>query len=289
MANVTTTTAGVFIPEIWRDSALDYAARMFRLVFQITDLSSELSGGGNIVNTPRADEETARQKSAGTNVTFNANTDGETILTVNQHWYSAKSIEDVVKVQESANLFGVYTQTMGYSIAKKVENYLAEIIQSSTAHDTALTTDSTMTAALLRTGLAKMLAIGVDYTHPAVDTFIYGSPQTYLSILGLDQFVSWEKIGPAETSGNKSGIVGEVYGNPTSQSADWKDVGTTGEETASFFTKESVQYAQQMLRVQSDYSIDQLATKVVADVFFGATLTQSAADSASQIVNWTQP
>ena len=48
-------------------------------------------------------------------------------------------------------------------------------------------------------------------------------------------------------------------------------------------------YAQQLLRVQSEYSIDALGTKVVADTLFGGVLTQTVAATASQIVNFTNP
>ena len=290
MPNVTVSSATNFIGELWRDSILDYAERTFRIRNQVTDLSSELAGGGKTVHVPRVDEETATSKSAGTAVTYGATTDDTTDLTVDQHFFTAKLIEDVVKVQDSANLFAMYTRAMGYALGKKVENYLADVvIQGSTAHDTALANDNIMTATLLRTGLQTLLDIGVDYTDGSRDVYLYGSPAIYLSILGLDTFVSWEKIGAAKPSGNVTGSVGEVYGIPTFQSTDWGSGGGTGEEAASVFTRESVQYASQLLRVKSDYSIDDLGTKVVADVLFGAVLTQPASDAASQIINWTNP
>ena len=45
MAEVTLTTAANFIPEMWSDAILDYAEREFRLVNQVTDLSSMVSEG----------------------------------------------------------------------------------------------------------------------------------------------------------------------------------------------------------------------------------------------------
>jgi hypothetical protein len=51
-------------------------------------------------------------------------------LSVDQHHYEAKRIDDIVRVQESADLFNAYTQSMGYALAKKVENYLAASINS---------------------------------------------------------------------------------------------------------------------------------------------------------------
>ncbi|MCH8327416.1 MAG: hypothetical protein IID15_02670 [Candidatus Marinimicrobia bacterium] len=289
MPNVTATTAANFIPELWRDAILDYAERTFRLKNQVTDLSSELANGGDILHIPRVDEETASSKSAGSAITYGANTDEKIDLAIDQHFYSAKLIEDVVRVQESANLFNMYARSMGYALGKKVENYIATIIQSATANDVTLTTDNAPTASELRTGIRKLMDIGVDPTSPSIDVYLYASPAAYLNILGLDQFVSWEKIGPGKASGNVTGILGEVYGIPTYQSIDWASVGTTGEETASLFTSESVLYASELLRVQSDYSIDDLGTKVVADVLFGAVLTQSAADAAGQIANFNNP
>ncbi len=287
--SVTVTTAANFIPELWKDAILNYAERVFRLRNQVTDLSSELAGGGDTLHIPRVTEETASSKTAGSNVTYTANTDGKTDLAVDQHFYTAKLIEDVVKVQESAALFNMYAKSMGYALGKKVENFLALLIQSATANDVSLGTDNTMTAAELREGIGNLYAIGVDTTMAGADVWLYGSPSTYLSILGLDQFVSWEKTGPTEVSGNKTGIVGDVYGIPSLQSTDWGEVGTTGEEAASIFTKESILFASQILRVQSDYSIDSLGTKVVADTLFGGILTQTAATAAGQIVNFNNP
>ena len=152
--NVTTTTAANFIPEMWRDAILDYAERKFQLRNQVLDFSSMLAGGGDILNIPKVTEETAASKSAGSAVTYTNNTDGVIQLNVNQHHYEAKRIEDIVRVQESADLFNAYAQSMGYALAKKVENYLAvDILQAATGNDVSLSTDNTFTTALIRSGL----------------------------------------------------------------------------------------------------------------------------------------
>ena len=118
--NVTTTTAANFIPEMWRDAILDYAERKFVLRNQVSDFSSMLAEGGDILNIPKVAEDTAAAKSAGTAVTYQNNTDGVIQLTVDQHHYEAKRIEDIVRVQESADLFNAYAKSMGYALAKKV-------------------------------------------------------------------------------------------------------------------------------------------------------------------------
>ena len=287
MANVTTTTAASFIPEMWRDAILDYAERKFQLKNQVQDFSSMLSGGGDILNIPKVAEETAASKSADTAVTYSANTDGKIQLAVDQHHYEAKRIEDIVKVQESADLFNAYAQSMGYALAKKVENYLALLIQTGTGNDVALATDNVFTTTLVRSGLQKMLDAGFDYTDG--DTYMYASPAAYMSLLSLGEFSEAQKRGDDENP-NVSGKIIQAYGMSLFPSVDWDDDGGTGDETASIFKRESVYFAQQVApRVQSAYDIDHLATSVVADVLFGAALSHAVGSTSLGIVNFNNP
>ena len=285
--NVSTTTAAVFIPELWRDAILDYAERKFELRNQVMDFSSELPSG-DVLHIPKVTEETAASKDANTAVTYTNNTDGEVTITVDQHHYEAKRIEDIVRVQESANLFGAYAQSMGYSLAKKVENYLAvDVIQSATGNDVSLSSDNTMTSALLRSGLQKLLDAGFDYADG--ETYLYASPATYMGLLGLQDFFDSSRRGD-EQNPNVSGGVGMIYGMPTFISTDWDDDGGSGDETASIFKKESVYMAMQIApRVQSAYDIDHLATSVVADILFGASLSHGASSTSLGVVNFNNP
>ena len=287
MANVTVTTGANFIPELWSSAILDYAERAFSLRNQVSDFSGMIAGGGDTIHIPKVTEETAAAKSAGTAVTYSANTDGKVDLAIDQHHYEAKRIDDIVMVQESADLFNMYTRSMGYAIAKKVENYLAvSVIQAATGNDTALSTDNQLTASLLRSGLVKLLDAGHDYTDG--NTWLYASPEVYSYLLGLDEFVHFDKRG--DVAGQVKGKVGDVYGMPVIVSNDWDDDGGTGDETASIFKRESIYFAMQMQpRVQSSYDIDYLATSVVADVLFGSTLSHAAGSASCGVVNFTNP
>ena len=72
--------------------------------------------------------------------------------------YEAKRIGDLVKVQSNPDLFSMYARSMGYAIAKKIENYIAvDVLQSGTGNDVSLASDNTFTTALLRSGLQKLL------------------------------------------------------------------------------------------------------------------------------------
>ena len=288
MANVTVSTAANFIPEMWRDAILDYAERKFQLKNQVSDFSSMLAGGGDILNIPKVAQEAAAAKSAGSAVTYSAQTDGVIQLTVDQHHYEAKRIEDIVKVQESADLFNAYAKSMGYALAKKVENYLAvDVLQAATGNDVTLAADNTFTTALLRTGMQKLLDGGFDYTDG--DHNLYCSPAAYMSLLSLGDFTEAQKRGDAENP-NVGGSIIQAYGLNVFPSTDWDDDGGTGDETASIFNSGAVYFAQQVApRVQSSYDIDHLATSVVADVLFGAALSHAASSTAMGIVNFVNP
>ena len=284
MANVTTTTAANFIPEMWRDAILDYAERQFQIRNQVLDFSSMLSGGGDILNIPKVAEETAAAKSADTAVTYSANTDGVIQLSVDQHHYEAKRIEDIVRVQESADLFNAYARSMGYALSKKVENYIALLLQTASGNDVSLSSDNTFTTALIRSGLQKLLDANYDYTDG--DTFFYCSPAAYMSLLSLGDFTEAQKRGDSENP-LATGQIINAYGMPVYVSTDWDDDGDSGDETATIFNRNSVYFAQQLApRVQSEYQVDYLATAVVADVLFGAALSHAANSTSLPIVNF---
>ena len=287
--NVNVTSAASFIPEMWRDAILDYAERKFQLRNQVLDFSSMVSSGGDILNIPKVSEEAVNSsgKAADTAVVYERQTDANIQLSLNEHHYNAKRIEDIVRVQESADLFNAYAQSMGYALAKKVENFIALKIQSATGNDVTLGTDNEITTALLRSGLQKLLDKGFDYTDG--ETYFYCSPASYMYLMGLGELTEAQKRGD-EANPISSGMIMQTYGMPVYASVDWDDDGTTGDETASIFKKDSVYFAQQIApRVQSGYDIDHLATRVVADTLFGAALSHGASDADMGIVNFNNP
>lgn len=287
MAEVTTTTAAVFIPEVWEEAILDYAERQFRIKNQVTNVSDIASG--DTIHVPRVSEESAATLSSGSAVTFGANTDGEVQISMDSHIVEGKRIGDLVRVQSSYDLFNLYSRSMGYAVAKKIENVLALLMQTVTANDVSLGTDNTFTTAKVREGLQKLLDAGVDYTNG--DTFFYASPAAYMSLASLGEFMDYEKRGPeAGGNANVNGMVKQIYGMETYSSVDWDDDGGSGDETASIFTRDAILYAEQFpLRVQQSYNLEYLATELVVDQLIGAALHQGTGDAACQVVNFNNP
>ena len=281
MANVTKTTTDVFLGEMWSDAVLEFAQKRMQLRNQITDFSA-LATGVDRINIPQVKEDTKRDKSADSAVTYDANTDTSRTIPLDQHIYEAKRIEDIANVQSNQSLFEVYASSMGYSLAKGVEAYIAGKIQGHTQNLVTLATDDIILPAELRSGLELLLDQNYDYTDG--DTFFYANPKAYMGLMGQGDFTESQKRGDA-VNPIVSGNVMEIYGMPVYPSTVWSEGGVN--ISGSVFKRESVYYAEQFgVRSQSAYDIDHLATSVVVDMLFGATLSHPEENALGGIVNF---
>ena len=239
MANVTKSTTDVFLGEMWSDAVLEFAQKRMQLRNQITDFSA-LATGVDRINIPQVKEDTKRDKSADSAVTYDANTDTSRTIPLDQHIYEAKRIEDIANVQSNQSLFEVYASSMGYSLAKGVEAYLAGKIQGHTQNLVTLATDDIILPAELRSGLELLLDQNYDYTDG--DTFFYANPKAYMGLMGQGDFTESQKRGDA-VNPIVSGNVMEIYGMPVYPSTDWSEGGVN--ISGSVFKRESVYYAEQ--------------------------------------------
>ena len=281
MANVGVSQVDVFLGEMWSDAVLEFAQKRMQLRNQITDFSA-LATGVDRINIPQVKEDTKRDKSADSAVTYDANTDTSRTIPLDQHIYEAKRIEDIANVQSNQSLFEVYASSMGYSLAKGVEAYLAGKIQGHTQNLVTLATDDIILPAELRGGLELLLDQNYDYTDG--DTFFYANPKAYMNLMGQGDFTESQNRGDA-VNPIVSGNVMEIYGMPVYPSTDWSEGGVN--ISGSVFKRESVYYAEQFgVRSQSAYDIDHLATSVVVDMLFGATLSHPEENALGGIVNF---
>jgi hypothetical protein len=126
MANVTTTTAAVFIPEIWAQRALDYVRANITLAKLVTkDSDVAAFQKGDVLHIPYPGTFTAAQKSADTAITPVAPSgDGEVTVTLNQHWHVTFLVEDIVRAQSNFELMDLYVRGAAIALAEKIEGAL---------------------------------------------------------------------------------------------------------------------------------------------------------------------
>ena len=78
-----------------------------RVVLQkrvVRDYEGDIKKAGNTVHIPRLSNLPTQTKSAATDITFTAITEGEQVLTVSTHEYAAFQLESIVQVQSKSSL-----------------------------------------------------------------------------------------------------------------------------------------------------------------------------------------
>jgi hypothetical protein len=256
-----------FVPEVWTEGIRYYFQKNLVYGALSTDWSSEVVGGGDVVNIPRINEQGADSLALGGSITWSANTtaEGKDTLTINNHHYAGILIEDVAKVQSSTDLMSKYAQEMGYALAKKIDVTIEAGFASAADNSIELSGSTTgkFAAKADVTGLLKVLAENdIDYLDG--QTVLVLSPTLYSSIFELDEFASADSLGVSNGPRVK-GWCGTLLGIPVYVST-VMTAGTYGYMFHKSFNNTAFSIAP---RVQEQYDVDYLGTKIVTDAVWG--------------------
>ena len=272
----TVTTEQHFIPEIWADGIYKYFDR--KTVFRglVDDYSALVSGKGygDAINVPEMSIISATAKSAGADVAYDATATTTTQLALNKHKYVAKLFEDIALIQSEADLVSKYSRMMGEALARQVDaDIWAELDGLNQSQD--LSADNTLTAGVFESVLATLGENDIPYMDGECSMVV--NPTLFADILnpsgGIAQyFIRNDAVGEGNR-GLRSGMVGSLYGIDVYMSNTVSSSGTDGTVAGAVFLKSAAVFAsQQEVRVQSEYSIDALGTKLVSDLLYGCKI-----------------
>tara|TARA_R100000773_G_C4220968_1_gene119802 strand:+ start:3808 stop:4704 length:897 start_codon:yes stop_codon:yes gene_type:complete len=269
----TVSTDSHFIPEIWGEGIYKYFERKSVFRGLVDDYSAVFSGAGfgDVLHIPEISLISASDKSAGSDVSYDATSTTETQLTVNKHKYVAKLFEDVLEIQSNADMVERYSRMMGEALSRQVDSDIWTELQS-LEDSLNLSADDTLTAAKFEEALATLGEADVPYMDGDVSMVV--NPTLFADILnpaaGIAQyFIRNDAVGEGNR-GLRSGLVGSLYGMDVYMSNTISTGGNQNTISGAIFHKSAVAFAsQQDVRVQSEYSIDALGTKVVADLLYG--------------------
>ena len=272
----TVTTEQHFIPEIWADGIYKYFER--KTVFRglVDDYSSLVKGKGygDAINVPEMSIISASAKSAGADVSYDATATTTTQLALNKHKYVAKLFEDIALIQSEADLVSKYSRMMGEALARQVDTDIwAELDGLNQSQD--LSADNTLTAGVFETVLATLGENDIPYSDGECSMVV--NQTLFADILnpsaGIAQyFIRNDAVGEGN-QGLRSGMVGSLYGIDVYMSNTVSSSGTDGVVAGAVFHKSAAVFAsQQEVRVQSEYSIDALGTKLVSDLLYGCKI-----------------
>tara|TARA_R100001594_G_scaffold88289_1_gene122559 strand:- start:46 stop:951 length:906 start_codon:yes stop_codon:yes gene_type:complete len=271
----TATSHEEFVPEVWADGIYKYFAR--KTVFRglIDDYSALVKGSGDTINIPEIALKTATAKTIDTLVTYDATHSTQTQLAIDKHYYNAMLFEDVLLIQSNADLVAKYTQMFGEALGRQFDSDAWD--QLKTIQDTiALTVDEVLTDALFQTSLATLGENDIPYMDGECSMVV--NPTLMADILDPAAGISrnfWRADasgngGVLESGGSSNGFMGKLFGINVYMSNTVATGGSDSTSPGAIFHKSAAACAvQQDIRVQAEYSIDALGTKVVADMLYG--------------------
>ena len=228
-----------FVPEIWGASIMDYMEKSLVFGALANDLSGLVANGGDKIHLPKHTEITASDTYGGSSVAvetlidsplaFDDSTaaEGEYTLDINQAIHSAIAITDVAQMQSSYDVMNIYTEKLGYALAKKVDQYLAQKLFESVAFNyangtddgaqagnTIILNDTTATRTMTQTGITNMLSAIYSNDSSIEDFVMVLTPGVYASLFSLDDFVRFDGVGNSFGSEVPlvSGFVGKLGG-----------------------------------------------------------------------------
>ena len=183
----------------------------------------------------------------------------------------------------------IYTQEMGYALANKIDDYLESQVlaacQSATGTVNKIATAGTLASA--NNADFKLILEAILPEDPDVANWtLIVSPQHYATLSSLVQLSYGTAAAPLGAGFGSSGQIATVFGIPVVMSqavttaATEMDTSGGGDQVSPMgyvIHKSAMHIAySQGVRMQADYDIDYLGTKMVADMIYGCTIRNSA-------------
>jgi len=307
--NVTVTTAANYIPELWSMEVIA-AYKANNVMRGMITLFPHNKKKGDTIHVPNFTRSLATAKAAGTQVTLSSPTHGVTNISIDKHFEYSKLLEDIVAIQALDSLRQAYTDDAGYAIARQTDynlHVLGTGLQGGTLDTTPGTPDAnTLTygtgavigsdgstawdpsgsgngARLTDAGIRRVLRDLDDVDVPLTNRSIVVPPVEKESILGIPRFT--EQAFQGSGAPIRTGVMGELYGNPVAVSTNCGNTtntsGTTDYRAVLVFHKSAFALAEQMMpRSQTQYKQEYLSDLFTVDTIYGVAELRNDAGRA---------
>lgn len=124
-----TEATSVFSPPIWSQQVLEVMDPNFVFAKRVNRQFEKDAKVGISVAVPSISALAARAKSENTAITFETTSEALKTITMNQWYYAAFGVEDLVKLQSQVDLRARYQKRAAMAITKQVDSALASLVQ----------------------------------------------------------------------------------------------------------------------------------------------------------------
>lgn len=269
MANVTPTTAAKMIAEKWTRAIEKPFYKSLYFADLVTRRDSLVSDGANKINIPFLSSYDARDKVAGTAVTFDANTETEIELTINKHKYLAFLIEDIVKVQSNYNLQEAYRGAQKEALNRAVDTDIASLHASAGTNIAggATADDADILAVVQALDLANV---------PQTDRAGIVGAKVMGDLRAVNKYSTYDNTGKTGLAVSGKANVPNVYGMDIYMSNNVVDDAINTHNL--FFHKSALSLAMQLKPTyKMEDSVDFIGLKSVLHMIYGVAVERSAA------------
>tara|TARA_Y100001973_G_scaffold82057_2_gene121187 strand:+ start:6495 stop:7430 length:936 start_codon:yes stop_codon:yes gene_type:complete len=284
-----------FATEVWGNAVETAIKEKLVLANLCNDISSFASGQGEKIHLPKIDQVTVGTKGEGAISWADDATDAdEEYLDIDQHKYAGVILEDVIKIQSNFDMMSAFANELGFAVANAIDAKVdSTIINSFKASGGAINkidvADSMGAEADWDTVMSSVL---VEDVVPSNWTVVL-APSTYANLANLSDLALGTQASPLGASYGTTGKVGTVYGmnvmvsqNVTTAQTDFDTSGTDNVTPLGYVVHKSSAYIafSQKARLQTQYDVDYLGTKLIVDSIYGTMVRNSS--TASQKRAW---
>lgn len=260
MANFTTTTHDVFLPNVWAKMAMMAWERAFVSAKRILDFSADARNGGKTVEIPQITNLSTNAVGSDGAYVGQAPTEVKYTITMNRWREASISVPDIVKVQASYPLLERYTKKIGYALAQDIEQQILDLYAGLAnqvgASGVAVTDDTLLNA----------IQILDEGDAPLADRTLIMRPASKRALMKIDKFVDAAKTGLTKGA-QITGLFGELYGIPAFFS---NDVRSSSGIHNLLFHKEAFGIAKSVGITVEKFRL-KLADDVVGHVLYGVS------------------
>lgn len=205
MAQVTQSTADVFIDERWSDE-LNRAIE-FKIVIDplFADWTSKMAGSGDLFHLPARHNLTANTKSSGSDATPEAITETQQNFTVSTHQIVAQDIEDFAEVMSKYDIRNEYTLAAAYSLARARDVSAAALLDDNTSQ-----TVGVLSAELTDDNLIRAWQFLMDSSGDPPYVGVV-SPATWGGLLKVEKFTNQLFNGDTGGKALHEAQIGKIY------------------------------------------------------------------------------
>lgn len=260
------TTADKFLEEIWATKAT--IAREAELAFLKYGCDRQFEGElqkGQILRIQNISDLSARAKSANTAITYETVTETEATITINQFYYAAYAMEDVIRPQVQMSKIDAYTAKIGYALGKSEDDYVADFVD-----DGSFNTVGTMATNLTYANLLRGDQYLNDANAPQENRGIIVSPAEKANFLGMDEFIHADY---AKIQG--STLVGQWMNYPIWVSTNVDGTNAAGHDNFMFHKEAIAEVTQIKPVVKALWDIDYFCVKMAALTTYAGTIRRA--------------